>query len=215
MTIRFDASSLPPDALLFAALAGIALVCVLALLLPGGRRRVTLYPFRRRGGFQPELVASRPYDGAGDAASQLRHVMAADFHKKKIMNKAEYKVFQIVEAEVRARRDGHRVLSQTSLGEIIGSDDRKAFLSINSKRADILIIDPYGDPIAAIEYQGMGHYQGTAAARDAIKREALRKAGVAFIEISHTDTPADIAASVSRVFSRLPSAQPGRASLPA
>jgi len=43
--------------------------------------------------------------------------------------------------------------------------------------------------VLAVEYQGNGHYQGTAAARDAIKKEALRKAGVRYLEVSahHSD----------------------------
>lgn len=35
----------------------------------------------------------------------------------------------------------------------------------------------------AIEYQGSGHYQNDAAARGAVKREALRKAGVGYLEV--------------------------------
>lgn len=119
-----------------------------------------------------------------DAANQLRFVMRARFHKKRTMNKSEYQVFRTIEREVRAINQGHRVFAQTSLGEIIGSEDGRAFNSINSKRVDILIIDPWGYPAAVFEYQGEGHYQGDAAARDAVKKEALRKAGVAYVEVT-------------------------------
>jgi hypothetical protein len=122
-----------------------------------------------------------------DSANQLRFVMRAEFHKKKTMNKSEYQVFRTIEQEVRSINQGYRVFAQTSLGEIIGSDDGRAFNSINSKRVDILIIDPWGYPAAVFEYQGRGHYQGDAAARDAVKKEALRKAGVAYVEVSTTD----------------------------
>ncbi|MGE0500762.1 MAG: DUF2726 domain-containing protein [Rhizobiaceae bacterium] len=149
---------------------------------------------RRRNDF-----GSRSATGLGDAADQLRHVMGASFYKKKVMSRSEYRVFRIVEAEMQAMRSGCRVLSQTSLGEIIGSDDRNAFSSINSKRVDILIVGPFGDPVAAIECQDGGHHQGNAAARDAIKREALRKAGVHFIEI-RDHTSAEIAQLVRRIF---------------
>jgi len=124
--------------------------------------------------------------------------MAAPFHKKKIMNKAEYRVFRAVETTISAQRNGCRVLSQTSLGEIIGSSDNKAFFAVNSKRVDVLVIGPYGDPIAAFEYQGTGHHQGTAAARDAIKREALRKAGIQFVEILESHSNEEIAQLVRR-----------------
>ena len=35
----------------------------------------------------------------------------------------------------------------------------------------------------AIEYQGSGHHQGTAAARDVVKKEALRKVGIGYYEV--------------------------------
>jgi hypothetical protein len=44
-----------------------------------------------------------------------------------------------------------------------------------------------------IEYQGSGTHQGTAAARDAVKKEALRKAGIGYHEVvaGHT-TPSEL-----------------------
>jgi hypothetical protein len=57
---------------------------------------------------------------------------------------------------------------------------------------DILIIDAGGYPAAAIEYQGGGHYRGNAAARDAVKGEALRRAGVPMVEVFEGDAPEEI-----------------------
>ena len=79
---------------------------------------------------------------------------------------------------------------------MLRSPDQEAFHSINSKRVDILIVDPDSWPILAVEYQGSGHYQGTAAARDAVKKEALRKAGVRYIEVSESDSAAQIRSRV-------------------
>jgi hypothetical protein len=99
------------------------------------------------------------------------------------MNTEEYYVFKATEDEARAVGGGLRVFAQTSLGEVIGSDDRRAHSAINSKRVDILVISAQGLPLVAIEYQGGGHYQSSAAARDAVKKEALRKAGVEYVEV--------------------------------
>ena len=74
---------------------------------------------------------------------------------------------------------------QTSLGEIIAPSNTSgskaardlAFRSINSKRLDFPVIDRSGMPALAIECQGYGHYQNRAFMRDAMKREAVRKAG--------------------------------------
>jgi hypothetical protein len=41
-----------------------------------------------------------------------------------------------------------------------------------------------------------GHYQGTAAARDAVKKEALRKAGIRYLEVSVDDNAEQIRSRV-------------------
>ena len=90
------------------------------------------------------------------------------------------------------------VMAQVSLGEVLSSRDARAYSAINSKRVDLLIVSRSGDPIAAIEYQGHGHYQGTAAARDAVKKEALRKAGVQYIATPESGTE-DMARENARI----------------
>jgi hypothetical protein len=145
-----------------------------------------------------------------DATNQLRFVMAASFRKKKVMSSDEYRVFRVVEEQVRVHRRGYRVMSQTSLGEIINSNDRRAFQSINSKRADILIVAPSGYPVGVLEVQGAGHHQRDAAARDAVKREALRKAGVEYAEILEDHSSASIAQIVREMLSRTEGMRPER-----
>jgi hypothetical protein len=51
----------------------------------------------------------------------------------------------------------------------------------------------------AIEYQGYGHYQGTAAARDAVKKEALRKARVRYIAVTPESGTEDMAREILRL----------------
>ncbi|MBU0581582.1 MAG: DUF2726 domain-containing protein [Alphaproteobacteria bacterium] len=195
MVIQVDGSSFQLDFLLLGALAAVAFIALFLFVTQRDRKGLTAKSWRGRA-----FPSSVPDTSLGDSASQLRHVMSADFFKKKVMSKSEYRVFRIVESEVQAQRNGCRVLSQTSLGEVIGSNDSKAFASINSKRVDILIMGPYGEPVAAIEYQGGGHHQGSAAARDAIKREALRKAGVHFLEVAEGHTAEEIGMMVKKLF---------------
>lgn len=142
--------------------------------------------------FRLKLALARQKAAANsvrDAANQLRFVMAAPFRQKKLMWPREYHVFKIIEKHIQSQHRGYRVFAQTSLGEMIGSDDQRAFNSINSKRVDFLILGPTGYSVAAIEYQGGEHHQGNAAARDAVKKEALRRAAVTYIEIEthHSD----------------------------
>ena len=137
-----------------------------------------------------------------DSAEQLRWVMAADFERKRVMSRPEYMVFKEIEAEAEACGAGYRVFAQTSLGEVLKSMDGRAHSAINSKRADILVIGRDGFPVLAVEYQGGGHYQFDAAARDAVKKEALRKAGVAYLEVFDGDSGEDIRSKVRGVLHR-------------
>lgn len=133
-----------------------------------------------------------------DYVEQLRHVIGASFRTKRVMNKSEFRIFRIIEEELRTAR-GFRILSQTCLGEILDSDDMAAFASINAKRVDVLVIKPNGEPLAVFEYQGAGHHQNMAAARDAVKKEALRKAGVHYLEVTEHHEPDEIRHMVRKV----------------
>ena len=121
----------------------------------------------------------------------MEFISRVDFEPRRLLNKPEYGILQILERLAREIGGGHRVMAQTSLGEIIAprntsaSEEARdlAFRSINSKRLDFLVIDRSGMPALAVEYQGHGHYQNRAFMRDAVKREAVRKAGVPFLEI--------------------------------
>ena len=62
-----------------------------------------------------------------------------------------------------------------------------------------ITVDADCTPLHAIEYQGGGHHQGTAAARDAVKKEALRRAGVGYVEVVPGDTPAELRRVVERL----------------
>jgi hypothetical protein len=109
-----------------------------------------------------------------------------------LLNSGESRVFKIIEDYVAASHRGYRVFAQTNLGEILASPDELAFRSINSKRVDILIVDQGGWPIIAVEFQGEAHYQGNAAIRDAVKKKALSKAGIAYVEVFPDDASAEI-----------------------
>jgi hypothetical protein len=140
-----------------------------------------------------------------DVGEQLHAVMAASFEKRRLLSASEYHAFKIIESDVAAARRGYRVFAQTSLGEVLATPrdengfrsvvNNNGFRSINSKRVDILIIDQGGWPVVAVEYQGEGHYQGTAAARDAVKKEAL-KAGVRYVEVFPGDSAEQIRSRV-------------------
>jgi len=135
-----------------------------------------------------------------DASDQLRIVMGADFTTRPVLNRGEARVFRELDRMVIGRNPAWQVMAQVSLGEILSCKDREAYRCINSKRVDLLLMDGDCQPRHAIEYRGRGHHQSAAAARDAVKKEALRRAGIGYHEVvaGHT-TPAELRRLVERL----------------
>ncbi len=165
-------------------------------------KRVAVDTFRRLVNKKP---AARPVGGGGvDAADQLRAVMDSTYATQRVLSRTEAQVMTAAESAIAEARLDWRVMAQVSLGEVLKTDSKPGFWAINSKRVDLLVMSSDCYPLAAIEYQGSGHHLGAnASARDAIKKEALRRAGVAFIEIDGNDGPADVRREIHRLASVL------------
>jgi hypothetical protein len=145
---------------------------------------------------RPEPRASK----ALDSADQLRIVMEADFTPQALLNKSEARLFKELDRAVIARNPTWQVMAQVSLGEVLRCQDPQAYSCINSKRVDLLLMDSDCRPRHTIEYQGGGHHQGTAAARDAVKKEALRRAGIGYHEVvAGRMTPTDLKRLVEKL----------------
>jgi hypothetical protein len=143
-----------------------------------------------------------------DTADQLRIVMAANFTVQSLLNKSEARVFRELHRIVISCNAGWQVMAQVSLGEILRSKDANAYGCINSKRVDLLLMDEDCQPRHAIAYQGAAHHQAAAAARDAVKKEALRRAGIGYHEVvaGHT-TPSELRRLVEKLVDRHTAAQ--------
>ena len=143
-----------------------------------------------------------------DAADQLRTVMKADFKPQALLNKSETRLFRVLDKMVvEMAPPGWQVMAQVSLGEILRCEDKAAFGCINSKRVDLLIVDADCNPLHAIEYQGGGHFKGAhaTAARDAVKKEALRRAGIGYDEVlAGSHTPTELRRVVEKVVKKPP-----------
>ena len=146
-----------------------------------GKPRGELSGFKRD--FKAVPLKGTPERNVLDAAEQLRVVMQAEFKPRPLLNKGEARLFAELDLLIIARNPSWRVMAQVSLGEFIASPDAEAHRCINSKRVDLLLVDADCRARHAIEYQGTGHHQGSAAARDAVKKEALRKAGIGYHEV--------------------------------
>ncbi|MBL0924914.1 MAG: DUF2726 domain-containing protein [Sphingomonadaceae bacterium] len=143
-----------------------------------GRKSGKVVPFKKDG-------TRDAAKANGTAIDQLAVVMAADFKARALLNRPEANLFKALDAAVIARNPGWQVMAQVSLGEFLASEDKDAYFAINSKRVDFALMCPDAKVRHAIEYQGSGHHQdgGAAAARDAVKKEALRKAGIGYHEV--------------------------------
>jgi hypothetical protein len=142
-----------------------------------------------------------PKDELDFAALQLAIVSRNTFTSRSLLNKSEAKVFEALDKAVVARNPDWQVMAQVSLGEFLASPDKEAYLAVNSKRVDFALMDADCRVVHAIEYQGSGHHTGqSAAARDAVKKEALRKAGIGYHEVvaGHT-TPGELRALVEKL----------------
>ena len=140
-----------------------------------------------------------------DAADQLRIVMGAEFAVQPLLNRSEARVFQELDRIVIGFNPSWQVMAQVSLGEILRSKDADAYRCINSKRVDLLLVDEHCRPRHVVEYQGGAHHQGTAAARDAVKKEALRRAGIGYHEvIAGQTTPSDLRRLIERLVDKPP-----------
>lgn len=155
----------------------------------GGANRAT--PFRRELSSVP--LKGTPQRATLDAAEQLRTVMEAKFTARPLLNKPERRLLGVIDKALAEETPGWRAMGQVSLGEILWSEDKEAFWAINAKRVDLLIVDGDCKPLHAVEFQGTGHHLGDeTAARDAVKKEALRRAGIGYFEVVSGDTPAAV-----------------------
>jgi len=180
-----------------------AVVAIIVFLVIVGAWELSRKRPKRRHTHRSNLGAFRP--GAKIAArpqvatAQLDTVMRAAFQARPLMSRAEASVFYTAERAIKRLDIKGRVMAQVSLGEILRSPDDDAFRAINSKRVDILVISQTGWPLAAVEYQGEAHYQGTAYARDAVKKAALQRAGIAYLEVTPQHSAEDIERDLARV----------------
>lgn len=132
-----------------------------------------------------KVLTEIPKNVGMSSTNQLACVMGAPFTSRPLLNRPEATLFKALDAAVIARNPGWQVMAQVSLGEFLSSADKDAYGCVNSKRVDFALMDPDANVVHAIEYQGSGHHLpgGAAAARDAVKKEALRKAGIGYHEV--------------------------------
>ena len=184
-------------------LIAIVIGVVTALQFSGGRKRFrgyrsryNLYPRPANKVIPWSPPAAKPGDGKVTVDEQLSALRATTVISRRPINKSAYRVLLMIERNLRNEAPRARVLAEVGMGAFLSTgeqrerlaNDKMAFGAFNSKRVDFLVIDAFGEPCFAVEYQGNGHHLGSGSAgRDVLKREALRLGGVELVEIhAHT-----------------------------
>ena len=159
----------------------------------------------RKASQQQNRLSPEEDSKTNTAADQLKTVMGASFKARPLLNRPERRLLGVIDQALAEHSPGWRTMGQVSLGEVLWSEDKDAFWAINAKRVDLLIVDADCRPLHAVEFQGTGHHGSPeTAARDAVKKEALRRAGIGYVEVVSGDTPAEVREMVRKLTTSLP-----------
>ena len=119
-------------------------------------------------------------------APRTKGAFVPTFEQRPMMNKTERRLFRMLRDDLPS---DWTVMCQVSYGAFLSNRSYSRYMSMNSKRADFVILDPLLDVAVVVEYQGRGHYGNTARSRqratasDKLKRQALGEAGIFLLEI--------------------------------
>jgi len=175
---------------------------------------------KKKGGTYHNSAQRYPIDkvktlqpaGAEFAATtfqQMDSIEGIEFETVPILNEEEARLLPVLEGATKEFGDGHRLMAHSSLGEVLRpntsgpmTDIQAAHASILSRRLDFAIFDQRGHLAAAIEYQGSAHDYSSAFDYDAIKQEALRKAGIPCLEIRYNYSDKSVREQVAGILQR-------------
>lgn len=133
----------------------------------------------------------------------LQHVTDSRFSARRLITTNEEQIFDALESIVRELDLDWRVMAQVNLADIVESADPEALAAIGDQRVALLIVSAAQMPLAAVEYQGLGQVRDESTLRAAIRREALRRADVDYIEVRSNDTPDVLREQVRRLAARV------------
>lgn len=137
-----------------------------------------------------------------EGVDKLRQVSDARFLTKRLMSDNEAIVLVELEAIIADLGEPWRVMPQVGLSQIIGSNSDEATAAIEGQQVALLVVGGDRTPIAAVEYQPLGQIRSEDAVRDAVKREALRRSGIPYIEVRASDQPGDLRADLTALAAR-------------
>jgi hypothetical protein len=127
----------------------------------------------------------KKYNNRTYQENALKTVKQNTFTKKRVLNKEEVNIYYKLIKIISSLNAGYKLSTQVSLGEILSHSDYSVYRTINTQRADFVIMDKDFYPVLVIEYNGVGHFKGDYKSRDARKKEALNSAGIEVVVITN------------------------------
>lgn len=144
-----------------------------------------------RQGWRPSYSSNRKFNNREQitfrSEDHLSVTLRHKYEKKRLLNRSEENVYNAIWRVIYSNeKNGFKISMQPSLGEILNCEP-EGHKTINSKRVDFCIVDRNYMPVAVIEVNGSGHYQGDALERDEVKRAAIESAGIKYIALRENE----------------------------
>jgi hypothetical protein len=151
------------------------------------------------------IVGANP--GTEATASMRRSVAAVRFETAPLTQRADYPLFVILERAVAELGRGFRVMTDLDLAAYVrpageGRDRERALRAIRGRPLDLAVLDGTGRLILAVEMPRPILAGRVRAVPDTVKREVLRSAGVAVLDVPPHYNALGIAARVRTLLLR-------------
>lgn len=130
---------------------------------------------------------------------ELRLVNDARFVQRRLLSDNLEQVIIALDRMIGELELDWRVLARVELTEIIDVSDADTRAAISGQCVDLLIVSGTLMPLAAVEYQALGQIREDNVIRAAIKREALRRADIGYIEVRADTSPEALFRMVQRL----------------
>ena len=137
------------------------------------------------GAAAPGTAVAKPQ--AFDSVTRLRLVSDTNFSLRRLLTEREAERLAEVEGILADLEVDWRVMPQVSLSDILAAEDESAWRALGGQRVAMVILAANQMSIAAIDFQPMGQVREEDAVLDAVRREALRRSGIEYIEMRAND----------------------------
>lgn len=139
---------------------------------------------------------------------QLTYIARCGFEALPLVDAEDARVLDIIHTFLAENHPSLRVLANVSLADAVApvastalrNDIAFARRSLRDKRIDFAVLDKDRKVCLALGFSGTGRFARTDTARSAIQREAIRKAGITYVEMQRGCSTRVVNQTLSDVF---------------